>query len=1331
MAELQQKLLPLTDAQAGIWFAQLRDPENPIYKTGEYIVIDGELDFSKLEAAIEYGVNEVESLHARFVTTTEGPRMYVKREPWAVIHKDLTHVAEEDALAAAIDWMKARLLVPVDLENGPLFEMALIKLNSQQSVWFLSLHHIAVDGYSMSLIISRISEIYQQLCQGEAVSELNVADQSALLNEDNAYKSSERYEQDRAFYLERYRDHSDTVNLAGKPTITSDRFYRCKGHLSEAQFALMTQAASRCRVHWYSVMIAAIAGYVHRLTRSNNVVLGVPLMGRLGSVAIKTPAMRVNILPMRVEFNERQTLKALVKQVNAEFRDVRRHQGYRYEELHRELNLVKDNRNLFGPLVNIMPFDYEHNFNGATSKAYNLSAGPVDDISMYCYELNGHLNIDFDANPALYSKQEVRQHQVRLFHFIEQFSQQCLSAEDDQVFIEDVDVLLPGEYDQVIVDANQTGHPVPRTTLTQLLAEQRSRTPDQVAVIFEGQQLTYLQLGERSNQLAHWLLDSNVRVGDRIAVSMPRSVDLIVAQQAILAIGAVYVPVDPDYPDQRIDYIVRSSEPALVLTHRSVSSKIPADIPSVCLDDASVRATLAKESEAWVYPADRNGNLTPDSTAYVIYTSGSTGKPKGVMISHQAIVNRLLWMQHEYPLLCTDRVLQKTPAGFDVSVWEFFWPMIVGATLVVAKPEGHKDPAYLAEIIARQRISTLHFVPSMLQVFVANADSTSCTSLRQVFCSGEALSIELVNDYYAKFDAALHNLYGPTEAAIDVTYWPCEPDSGDISVPIGQPVWNTQIFILDEYGKPVPPGVAGHLYIAGDQLAQGYLGREDLTAERFIANPYGKKGARMYHSGDLARRREDGAIEYLGRNDFQVKIRGFRIELEEIEHALAQQPGIHQVAVLAPEFNAGDRRLVAYFTAQQPDQNVTELQRALADLLPDYMVPGLFVQLESFPVTANGKMDRNALPKPDLDGLVGTKGPNNLVEERLCKLFCKLLDLPAVGIDDNFFELGGHSILAAQLIAYVKEIMGIELSLAAVFESPTVAGIAQKLSGANDDQALNVLLPLRKREGKPALFCVHPAGGLSWCYAALTPVIPGDVPIYGVQSKNLADVHAPLPTDLMTMAGEYVAAIKAEQPFGPYHLVGWSIGGMIAHAMAAIFQAQGDEVGLLVLLDSYPTEQWQTLNPPDEQLALAALIRMAGIEFDEDVHTSLTREEVVDILQDAGSSMAHLSSETITAMIAVVINNNDRVRDTVDYCFNGDMLFFNAVKSEQEAFMHSDGWFNYMKGNIRVIECDCIHRDMMRPDELKYIGEHIAMALEPYREKVIQHSVTELETEPA
>jgi thioesterase domain-containing protein len=234
-----------------------------------------------------------------------------------------------------------------------------------------------------------------------------------------------------------------------------------------------------------------------------------------------------------------------------------------------------------------------------------------------------------------------------------------------------------------------------------------------------------------------------------------------------------------------------------------------------------------------------------------------------------------------------------------------------------------------------------------------------------------------------------------------------------------------------------------------------------------------------------------------------------------------------------------------------------------------------------------------------------------------------------------------------------------------------------------------------------------------------------------VQSKNLADVHAPLPTDLMTMAGEYVAAIKAEQPFGPYHLVGWSIGGMIAHAMAAIFQAQGDEVGLLVLLDSYPTEQWQTLNPPDEQLALAALIRMAGIEFDEDVHTSLTREEVVDILQDAGSSMAHLSSETITAMIAVVINNNDRVRDSVDYCFNGDMLFFNAVKSEQEAFMHSDGWFNYMKGNIRVIECDCIHRDMMRPDELKYIGEHIAMALEPYREKVIQHSVTELETEPA
>ncbi len=1319
-AKLKEPLLnilqPLTDAQSGIWFAQCRDPKNPIYKTGEYILIDGEVNTQKLSVAIELAINEVDSLHAQFITTIEGPRMRIKRQPWQVEQLDFSE--KNQSLESGISWMQQQLRTAVNLEDGPLFSMAILKISENQYAWFLSLHHIAIDGYSMSLIISRVADAYNQLMKNEVVNVIEFANQSALLEEDNDYKQSEKYEKDRNFYLNRYSDYSETVNLAGKPTVTSDCFWRLKGHMDAAAFDNMTRLASQCRTHWYSVMMTAMAAYVHRMTGSSDVVLGVPLMGRLGSVAIQTPAMRVNILPLRITFNDSTDLKSLVKQVNKEFSLVRRHQGYRYEELHRDLNLVKDNRNLFGPLVNIMPFEYEHDFFGAASKAYNLSAGPVDDMSFYCYELNGHLNIDIDANPELYTEKEVAKHQQRLFHFMADFFKAGLKDENNVIKAKDISLLLAGEEQQVVSDWNATKKILPESTLTDLLQKQVQTTPDNTALIFNDEKLSFTQLSQLVNACAHWLLLNNIKAGDRIAVVVPRSIELIVVQQAILTCGAVYVPIDPDYPEGRILHILESSQPKIVFSHSSVQQKLPDNFISKNVDDMAIQRQWASLPKTPLLQSDLLKSFDETSPAYVIYTSGSTGKPKGVVINHHAVVNRLLWMQAEYSIDENDRILQKTPAGFDVSVWEFFLSMITGATLVLAKPDGHKDPAYLADLIEQEKITTLHFVPSMLQVFVQQAKAIQCTSLKHVFCSGEALPVDLVNEYYANFSANLHNLYGPTEAAIDVTYWPCKENESHLSVPIGFPVWNTQIYILDKHLTPLPPGVVGDLYIAGDQLALGYLGQDELSAERFISNPFKTRengqSERMYLSGDLAKWREDGAIEYCGRNDFQVKIRGFRIELEEIEHAIMQHSDILQVAVLAQEYSEGDKRLVVYVQYKEQEISTTELQAFIADDLPEYMVPAYFVGLEEFPLTANGKLARNELPKPDLSGQVGTKGPNNLVEERLCKLFCQLLEIPSVGIEDNFFELGGHSLLAAQLIAYVKEIMGIELSLAAVFQSPTVHGIAATLAGTNDEQALNMLLPLRKRENQPALFCVHPAGGLSWCYAALTPVIPSHIPLYGVQSKNLANTDAPLPKHMIEMAEDYVAALREEQPFGPYHLMGWSIGGMIAHAMAGVLQKQGREVGLLVVLDSYPTEQWQEMNPPGEYEALGALIRMAGIEFDEEAHSSLTRPEVVEILQDAGSSMAHLQPETISSMIEVVVNNNDRVRDTVDYVYKGDMLFFNALKPESESFLDRNGWFNYMEGNINVVEVDCIHRDMMRPDMLKLIGGHIAQALNDF-----------------
>ncbi|WP_258223150.1 amino acid adenylation domain-containing protein, partial [Aeromonas sp. HMWF016] len=531
--------------------------------------------------------------------------------------------------------------------------------------------------------------------------------------------------------------------------------------------------------------------------------------------------------------------------------------------------------------------------------------------------------------------------------------------------------------------------------------------------------------------------------GCRVAVVIPRSPELILAQQAIMAVGAVYVPVDPDYPAKRIGYILASSDPALVLTSRTLQMPLDVAAPLVCLDAPGVADQLATTAPCDL-PAPR-----PEDAAYIIYTSGSTGRPKGVVVSHGAIVNRLLWMQHMYPIGPADRVLQKTPAGFDVSIWEFFWPFMTGARLVLAKPGGHKDPAYLAELIEQAGITTLHFVPSMLQIFVAQAEPARCRALRQVFCSGEALPADLVQRWYGAFSAPLHNLYGPTEAAVDVTWYPCRADEAVTSVPIGYPVWNTCIHILDPLLQPVPPGVAGELWIGGVQVAEGYFGQPELTAERFIANPFG--AGRLYRSGDLAAWREDGAIEYLGRLDFQVKIRGQRIELEEIEQVLLRHPRVAQAVVLAPEFAPGDRRLVAYVVAADSRElTLAELTPALGVVLPDYMVPGLLVTLVELPLTPNGKLDRKGLPLPDMASVVGQALPKTLLEERLCRLFAEVLGLARVGADDNFFALGGHSLLAAQLVVRIEESIGQGLTLASLFEAPSPAQLARRLGGERE-----------------------------------------------------------------------------------------------------------------------------------------------------------------------------------------------------------------------------------------------------------------------------------------
>ena len=572
------------------------------------------------------------------------------------------------------------------------------------------------------------------------------------------------------------------------------------------------------------------------------------------------------------------------------------------------------------------------------------------------------LQIDFDANPTLYSAEELAGHHQRFLRFLK-----AAIAEPDRS-IGQLDILSSKERHQLLVEWNSTEQPVTKATLPSLFEAQVTCSPQAPALVFEEITLSYAELNARANQMAHYLIGQGVGPETVVAIALPRSVEMVVSLLAILKAGGAYLPLDPDNPPERLTYMLKDARPACVLTITRIAELLSSQVAQFLFDHPDTETRLSHQPAANPTDVQRIEPLRPQHQSYVIYTSGSTGTPKGVVVTHGAIVNRILWMQSAYKLQSDDRILQKTSSGFDVSVWEFFWPLTQGATMVVAKPEGHKDPAYLSALIRTERVTTVHFVPSMLQAFLQEPTAADCVRLRRVICSGEALTAELQRQFFSVLRVPLHNLYGPTEAAVDISFWQC--DGNTTAVPIGRPVWNTRLYVLDANLQLVPVGIAGELYISGVQLGRGYLRRPALSAERFVADPFGAPGNRMYRTGDLARWRAEGVLDFLGRADQQVKIRGFRIEPGEIEAVLLSHPTVAQATVIPREDRPGDKRLVGYAVpARGQSTDPATLRAHLGQSLPDYMVPAAIVLLNALPLTSSGKLDRKALPARTLPPL--------------------------------------------------------------------------------------------------------------------------------------------------------------------------------------------------------------------------------------------------------------------------------------------------------------------------------------------------------------------------
>ncbi|WP_267615377.1 non-ribosomal peptide synthetase [Gordonia bronchialis] len=1031
--------IPLTAAQRGIYYAQQIDPDVPMSVVA-YAEFRDDVDADTMRRAVLATSTETESGLLRLVADGDDePRVIVDHD--RAIELGLRDFSDaDDPRSAAVAWMDHHRSKATDLFDDPLLETYLLRLGPRHVIWYCWGHHLAFDGYAAMYMMVRVAAHYTAISAGTDAGEAHTATMSEIADLDHRYRSSDHFTDDHDYWMRRLTDDGTPENTSlstrAEPAapITTVR----SADLDDALVQSIRDIAAEHGIRPASVITAAVAAYLARLNDRCESMLSLPVAARDRDILRTSAGLTSNVVPIRVRIDESTTSVAqLMCDTNAEIKQAVRHQKYRHEDITAEiLDSPGGRRGFFGPMVNVMLF-FEHiDFGSLRGELNVLSTGPVEDASINVYDgFTGGMRLDLEANPNVYAPWEIDTHHERIIDFLTRFVQA-----DPQRPVVDLELLTADETAALPARSAGTVVATGEVTLVDMLDEAAWAFADETAIIDAGStaKLTHADLAARADTAAAALAARGIGPESVVGVQLARSTDQVIALHAVIRAGAAFLPLDPAEPAERLGHILGTAQPSLII----------ADEPS----HGTVTLAGLLDESATVIPHAPH----PDHAAYVLFTSGSTGKPKGVVITHRAIVNRLRWMQARYRLTTADRVLQKTPATFDVSVWEFFWPFVTGAGLVVPTPDGHRDPWYLRDVIDRFGVTTTHFVPSMLTAFAAaltsdaidahstDSDTTAAplSSLRQIFTSGEALTPATVGATALLTSAPVHNLYGPTEAAIDVTYHDHCSAAGAV-VPIGRPVWNTSVRVLDHRLTPQPDGAVGELYLGGIQLARGYRSRPDLTAARFVADPAGS-GERLYRTGDLVRRRADGELEYLGRTDSQVKIRGQRVELGEIEAALSRLPGVRAAGVVLRDDVVSDSNaVVGYVAGASLDER--DLRSELADQLPDHMVPTVVTVLDELPTTSNGKLDRRALPAPPRPDTATMVAPADALERLVADTVTAVLGIPQISMSANFFESGGNSLSATRVAARLSRATGHKVGIRAVFDSADLTGLAAGL----------------------------------------------------------------------------------------------------------------------------------------------------------------------------------------------------------------------------------------------------------------------------------------------
>jgi amino acid adenylation domain-containing protein len=1043
---------PLSYGQKALWFLYQADPQSPAYNTALAARITGPVDTAAMQAAFQGLIARHAALRTTFSTKGGETFQHVRGPHHVQFSQQNMSSASDDVLSRALIESYRQ---PFDLRDGPVMRATLFSRSSVDHVLLVAVHHIVCDAWSLWIMADELGSRLSHGRQPDAALAPTVRSYADFVNGQQAMLNGPRGEELLQYWRAQLESHVPLTLPTDhpRPSIRSLDGDSCFFELSSDLIDSLRTFATANGTTLYTVLLAAFEVLLYRYSHQPDFTLGTLTSGRTNPEFAGVVGYFANPVVIRARVDGNAAFATFLAQVRESVLGALAHQDCPFPFLVERLGPTHDPSRI--PFMDAL-FVYQKRQSATLTGGGDMPRAGADHDAQLRFapfeipQMEGQFDLTLeitDSGRSILKYSRSLFDRSRILRMASHFEclLRCVVA-NPTTRVSMLSLLPPDERTRLLATWNATATDLATNHLLhEGFERQTARTPENVAVRYQARQLTYRALNQYANALATELQGRGTRPETIVGVCLERSLELPIALLAVLKAGGAYLPLDPSYPRQRLEYMARTAGVRVVLSTPELRSRLSLDVPGSDWFDVDLNALAHRHA-----PNPVSGS-TPESLAYVIYTSGSTGDPKGAMNTHRAICNRLTWMQNTYRLRPADRVLQKTPFSFDVSVWELFWPLLNGAAIVVADPGGHQDAAYLVRTVRTERITVVHFVPSMLRPFLEEPDVTACDSLRQIFCSGEALTTDLEERCHARLAAELHNLYGPTEAAIDVTFWHCERGRQRATVPIGRPIANTQIYVLDGRMQPVPIGIAGELLIGGANLGRGYVNRPDLTAERFVPNPYGEAGTRLYRTGDVGRFLEDGAIEYLGRADHQVKLRGVRVELAEVESALLKHPNIGAVAARVWNENGSDARLVAYVAARaDPAPSTSELRQFLADKLPPNMIPELFEQQGALPLTSSGKIDRKRLPaprsvRPNLDTMF--EGPRTELEAAIASVWRNVLRVERVGIHDNFFDLGGHSLRMTQVIGFLEEQVGRRPSLVELFQHPTICSLAAHLSG--------------------------------------------------------------------------------------------------------------------------------------------------------------------------------------------------------------------------------------------------------------------------------------------